>query len=56
MMQKRKFTVVTQLHENNNADLINYIDTSRGTYAKANTYYKEIMINLSLNVIVKCPL
>ena len=34
-MQKRKFTVVTQLHENNNADLINYIDTSRAAYAKA---------------------
>lgn len=34
-MQKRKFTVVTQLHENDNADLLNYIDASRGAYAKA---------------------
>lgn len=34
-MQKRKFTVVTQLHENNNTDLINYIEISRGIYAKA---------------------
>ena len=34
-MQKRKVTVVTQLHENNNADLINYIDASRAVYAKA---------------------
>ena len=34
-MQKRKFTVFTQLHENNNTDLIEYIDTSRVLYAKA---------------------
>lgn len=34
-MQKRKFTVVTQLHEKHNADLIEYIDASRGAYAQA---------------------
>ena len=34
-MQKRKFTVVTQLHENNNTDLIEYIDKTRILYAKA---------------------
>ena len=34
-MQKRKFTVVTQLHENNNTDLIEYFDTTRVLYAKA---------------------
>ena len=34
-MQKRKFTVVTQLHENNNIDLIEYFDTTRVLYAKA---------------------
>lgn len=34
-MQKRKFTVVTQLHEKYNADLIEYIDSSRATYAQA---------------------
>ena len=34
-MQKRKFTVVTQLHENNNTDLIEYFDKTRGLYAKA---------------------
>ena len=34
-MQKRKFTVVTQLHENNNTDLIEYIDKTRVLYAKA---------------------
>ena len=34
-MQKRKFTVITQLHENNNADLIEYIDKTRVLYAKA---------------------
>ena len=34
-MQKRKFTIVTQLHENNNTNLIEYIDTTRVLYAKA---------------------
>ena len=34
-MLKRKFTVVTQLHERNNHDLIDYIEEARGTYAKA---------------------
>jgi len=40
-MQKRKFTVVTQLHESNNLDLIKYIEFSRHTYAKAvrETFY-----------------
>ena len=33
-MQKRKFTVVTQLHEGNNTSLIEYFDTTRGLYAK----------------------
>lgn len=34
-MQKRKFTVVAQLHERHNADIIAYIENSRATYAKA---------------------
>ena len=34
-MQKRKFTVVTQLHENNNTSLIKYVDETRVLYAKA---------------------
>lgn len=40
-MQKRKFTVVTQLHEKNNHDIITYIEASRHTYAKAvrETFY-----------------
>ena len=40
-MFKRKFTVVTQLHENNNQEIIDYIDSSRGVYAKAlrETFY-----------------
>lgn len=40
-MQKRKFTVVTQLHEKNNLDLIKYIESSRSEYAKAvrETFY-----------------
>ena len=40
-MQKRKFTVVTQLHEKNNSDLIKYMESSRHAYAKAvrETFY-----------------
>lgn len=40
-MQKRKFTIVTQLHEKNNLDLIKYIESSRSEYAKAvrKTFY-----------------
>lgn len=40
-MLKRKFTVVTQLHEKNNKDIINYFEGSRETYAKAmrETFY-----------------
>lgn len=40
-MQKRKFTAVTQLHEKNNHDIIEYIESSRSEYAKAvrETFY-----------------
>ena len=40
-MQKRKFTVVTQLHEKNNHDIIEYIESSRSEYARAmrETFY-----------------
>ena len=40
-MQSRKFTVVTQLHEKNNRDLIEYIESSRMDYGKAlrETFY-----------------
>ena len=40
-MQKRKFTVVTQLHEKNNKDIIEYMESSRSAYAKAvrETFY-----------------
>lgn len=34
-MQKSKLTVVTQLHEKNNAQIIDYIEGSRGAYAQA---------------------
>lgn len=34
-MYKRKFTIVTQLHKKNNADLIDYFDEYRKYYAKA---------------------
>ena len=33
-MHKRKFTVFTQLHEDNNADIIEYFDDRRRRYAK----------------------
>ena len=33
-MHKRKFTVFTQLHEENNADIIEYFDDRRKRYAK----------------------
>ena len=33
-MHKRKFTVFTQLHEKNNADLIEYVDDRRKRYAR----------------------
>lgn len=40
-MQKRKFTVVTQLHEKNNHEIIEYMESSRSDYAKARrkTFY-----------------
>lgn len=40
-MHKRKFTVVTQLHEKNNSELIEYLDGFRAAYASAyrETYY-----------------
>ncbi len=34
-MHKRKFTVFTQLHEENNAELIEYFDAHRERYAKS---------------------
>jgi transposase, IS605 orfB family len=37
-MQKRKFTVVSQLHSKNNEDLIEYLESSRKDYARA---YRE---------------
>ena len=41
VMQKHKFTIVAQLHEKNNLDLIKYIESSRSEYAKAvrETFY-----------------
>ena len=40
-MQKRKFTVVAQLHEKNNREIIEYIESSRSEYARAmrETFY-----------------
>ena len=40
-MIKRKFTTVTQLHEKNNQDIIDYFEGARGTYGRAQrkTFY-----------------
>lgn len=40
-MYKRKYTVITQLHEQNNKELIGYVEVARHTYAKAvrETFY-----------------
>lgn len=40
-MRKRKYTVVTQLHEQNNKDLIEYVELARHAYTKAvrETFY-----------------
>lgn len=40
-MRKRKYIVVTQLHEQNNKDLIEYVEVARHAYAKAvrETFY-----------------
>lgn len=40
-MRKRRYTVVTQLHEQNSKDLIEYVDVARHAYAKAvrETFY-----------------
>lgn len=40
-MRKRKYTVVTQLHEQNNKDLIEYVEVARHAYAGAvrETFY-----------------
>lgn len=40
-MQSCKFTVMAQLHEENNRGLIDYIDSSRSDYGKAlrETFY-----------------
>ena len=34
-MKSRKFTVVAQLHEKQNQDLIEYVDSCFATYGKA---------------------
>lgn len=48
-MQKRKFTVFTQLHEKNNHNIIEYIEASRSDYAKAvrETFYAIKYSNLN---------
>ena len=40
-MQKHKFTIITQLHNKNNSEIIEYVESSRKEYAKAlrETFY-----------------
>lgn len=46
-MLKRKFTVVSQLHETNNQDIIHYFEEARFTYAKAVRQSFHIIKNTS---------
>ena len=46
-MLKRKFTVVSQLHETNNMDIIHYFEEARFTYAKAVRQSFHIIKNTS---------
>ena len=39
---KRKFTTVTQLHEKNNQHLIDYFESARGTYYRADRFICEL--------------
>ena len=47
VMLKRKFTVVSQLHETNNQDIIHYFEEARFTYAKAVRQSFHIIKNTS---------
>lgn len=47
VMLKRKFTVVSQLHETNNMDIIHYFEEARFTYAKAVRQSFHIIKNTS---------
>ena len=47
VMLKRKFTVVSQLHEANNMDIIQYFEEARFTYAKAVRQSFHIIKNTS---------
>lgn len=40
-MRKRKYTVIAQLHEQNNKELIEYVEVARHAYAQAvrETFY-----------------
>lgn len=47
-MFKHKFTVVSQLHETNNSDIIQYFESARFTYAKAVRQSFHIIKNTSI--------
>ena len=47
LMLKRKFTVVSQLHEANNREIIHYFESARFTYAKAVRQSFHIIKNTS---------
>ena len=50
-MQKRKFTVVTQLHEKNNHDIIEYVESSR-----SNVRAKSETVGISNSLITRITL
>lgn len=49
-MFKRKFTTVTQLHEKNNQNIIDYIESARGTYAQA--LEKLSMLSKTVQILI----
>lgn len=49
-MRPRKFTIVAQLHENQNHDLIEYVDSCFATYGKAkHETFRVLKCNASFN-------
>ena len=54
-MQSCKFTVMAQLHEENNRGLIDYTDSSRSDYGKAlrETFYAKSSAVVSISHSIK---
>lgn len=57
-MKSRKFTVVAQLHEKQNQDLIEYVDSCFATYGKAKreTFHvlkRHVMMTLTNQPLIR---